>query len=72
MINKIQETKNEIITGTDQNIDFLKINNNNNHALNLHNTLMSLEVLTIITKTTRITHSTATLIDSIYLSKNLT
>ena len=71
MINKIQETKNEIITGTDQNIDFLKISNNN-HALNLHNTLMPLEVLTIITKTTRITHSKATLIDSIYLSKNLT
>ena len=33
---------------------------------------MSLEVLTIITKHTRITHRTATLIDNIYLSKNFT
>ena len=69
VINKIQETKNEIDIGTDQNIDSLKINNN--HALNLHNTLMSLEVLPIITKPTRITHSTDTLINNIYLSKNL-
>ena len=40
LVNKIQETKNEIVIGTDQNIDFLKINNIN-HALISHNTLMS-------------------------------
>ena len=33
---------------------------------------MSLEVLPIITKPMRITHSTSTLIDNIYLPKNLT
>ena len=71
VINKIQETKYEIVIGNDQNINFLKINNNN-HALNIRNTLMSLEVLPIITKPTRTTHSTATLIDNTCLSKNLT
>ena len=45
---------------------------NNNHTLNSHSTLMSLEVMPIITKPTRVTHSTATLIDYIYLSNNLT
>ena len=63
--------KNEIVISTDQNIIFLKINNNN-HALNLYNRLMSLEVLPIITESTRMSHSTATLTDNIYLSKNLT
>ena len=33
---------------------------------------MSLEISPIITKPTRITHSTTALIDNIYLSKNLT
>ena len=55
----------------DQNVDFLKINENK-HSLDLYNTLMSLENLPVITKPTQITHSTATLIDNIYLSKILT
>ena len=40
VINKFLETKHEIVIGTDQNIGFLKISNNN-HALNIHTTLMS-------------------------------
>ena len=68
IIQQITESNNETIIGMDQNVDFLKINENK-HSLDLHNAVMSLEILPVITKPTWITHSTAILIDNIYLSK---
>jgi hypothetical protein len=66
----INEENKEIIIGTDQNLDYLKteMHENTSKMLDINfNHLM----LPTITKPTRITHSTATLIDNIYISKNL-
>ncbi len=60
-----QENKNLII-GTDQNLDYLKIEKHNNTA-DFLDTNLSSGILPTITKPTRITHKTATLIDNIYI-----
>lgn len=70
LICKIRQEKKKIIIGTDQNLDYLKIDNHNNtrkfFELNMENNLVP-----TILKPTRITHSTATLIDNIYIDANL-
>ena len=53
-----------VIIGTDQNFDFLKIEINNNTS-ELLNTYLSSSIIPTINKPTRVTHSTATLIDNI-------
>ena len=55
-----------IIIGTDQNFDYMKINNNNNISL-LFDTFCSAGLIPVIDKPTRITHSSATCIDNIYV-----
>jgi exonuclease III len=61
---------NEIIIGTDQNFDYLKIDSHksSNELLQL---FISNGLIPTITKPTRITHSSATLIDNIYVSSKL-
>ena len=58
-----------IIVGTDQNFDYLKIDHHKNTE-DLLNTFMSNGLIPTITKSTRITHTSATLIDNIYVSSN--
>jgi hypothetical protein len=55
-----------IIIGTDQNFDLLKIENNPNTE-ELLNTYLTASIVPTITKPTRITNTTATLIDNIYV-----
>jgi exonuclease III len=70
LLSKIRSENKKIIIGTDQNLDYLKINTHSNtmkfFELNLLNNLIP-----TITKPTRVTHSTATLIDNIYVDADL-
>lgn len=69
-ITKLKELNiNDIIIGTDQNFDYLKINESNSISdlLNMH---ISNGILPVITQPTRITHTTATLIDNLYVALN--
>lgn len=67
ILSKLQNYKNNIIIGTDQNFDFIKIDQHKNTE-ELLSILLSNGLLPTITKPTRITHSTATCIDNIYIS----
>ena len=62
----ILEENKELIIGTDQNLDFIKLNQHKLTENFLELNLSSGSIPTI-TKPTRITHQTATLIDNIYL-----
>ena len=66
IINKLNHTTCDVILGTDQNFDLLKYNTDKN-TKDLLDTFISAGFLPAITKPTRITHSSATLIDNIYL-----
>ncbi len=70
ILEKINSENKDIIIGTDQNLDYLKINDHANTAKFLEINL-SFGVLPTITKPTRITHSTATLIDNIYVKSKM-
>ena len=70
LLAKFKKEKKDIIIGTDQNLDYLKINQHKNTATFLEVNLSS-NLLPTVTKPTRITHSTATLIDNIYISSNI-
>ena len=67
-ISQIKNVKN-VIMGTDQNIDYIKLSSNN-HASDLLNHLTSFGMIPTITKPTRITHTSATLVDNIYVKYN--
>ncbi len=67
ILNKLQNYKNNIIIGTDQNFDYLKIDKHKTTE-DLFNKFISHGLLPLITKPTRITNSSATLIDNIYTS----
>ena len=67
--NVIIEIKNEhniVIIGTDQNLDYLKINMHNK-TMEFFDMNMSYNLMPVIYKPTRVTHSTSTLIDNIYI-----
>ena len=70
IISKIRDEAKKIIIGTDQNMDYLKINTHRNtqklFELNLTN-----NVLPTIFKPTRVTNSSATLIDNIYVDTEI-
>lgn len=70
LIAKIRNERKKIIIGTDQNLDYLKLNIHANtmkfYDLNLSNNL-----LPTILKPTRVTHTSATLIDNIYIDAAL-
>ena len=64
---KLQVLNKDIIIGTDQNFDYLKINTHKNTS-DLLNQFFSNGLVPCITKPTRITHTTATLIDNMYVN----
>lgn len=70
IVKRIRQEHKRIIIGTDQNLDYLKIDIHRNtmkfFELNLSNKL-----LPSIVKPTRVTNSTATLIDNIYIDADL-
>ena len=67
------ETK-DIITGSDQNFDYLKIDHQTNTCTLLHvlDNFLTSGLIPMINKPTRIVHTTATLIDNIYTNINIT
>ena len=67
ILEMIKNYKHKIILGTDQNFDLLKLNNQIN-TKELLNIFYANKFIPCITKPTPITHSSATLIDNIYLS----
>ena len=58
----------EIVLGSDQKFDYLKVNSHNNTS----DLLDAVGVLPTIRKLTRITHASATLIDNIYVKCDTT
>ena len=65
ILTKVELENKDIIIGTDQNLDFLKLDSYPKTEKFLQDNL-DRGILPNITKPTRITHSTATLIDNIY------
>ena len=67
IVQKIKDEKKDLIIGADQNLDLLKIHTHaqTSKFLDLN---LSYNILPTITKPTRVTHNTATLIDNIYIS----
>jgi hypothetical protein len=63
----VQNEKKDIVIGTDQNMDLLKFEQHTNIA-DLIDLNFSYGVVPTITKPTRITHNSATLIDNLYVS----
>ena len=63
----IKKKYDEIIINGDFNFDLLKCEENG-HTMNFINSLSSLSLIPVITKPTRITDKTATLIDNIFVS----
>ncbi len=70
LLHRIKNEKKDIIIGTDQNLDYLKVHHHSNTAKFLDINLTN-DLLPSITKPTRITHRTCTLIDNIYVSNAL-
>ena len=66
IINKLKSIKANIILGTDQNFDFLKYNKDKN-TKDLLEGFMGGDFIPAITKPTRTTHLSATLLDNLYL-----
>jgi len=66
IVNKLKNSTCKVILGTDQNFDLLKYNIDKN-TKELLDSFISTGFLPTITKPTRITHKSATLIDNIYL-----
>ena len=69
LINNIIETKLNVIIATDQNMDILKIKINK-YSSDLFDIFFTNGIIPTITRPTRITHTSVTLIDSIYIKHN--
>ncbi len=69
VISRICSTNADVILGTDQNFDYMKINSNNNVS-DLFDVFYTQGLLPTATRPTRITHATATLIDNVYVKAN--
>jgi len=68
ILSRLKNTKTFIIA-TDQNMDLLNIESHK-HTVELLNNMFASSLIPTINKPTRITHSTATLIDNIYVKFN--
>ena len=66
ILHKTESLNSQVIIGTDQNFDYLKINSYKPSTDLLH-LYLSANTISTITKPTRITHTSATLIDNIYV-----
>ena len=71
LINKLKSTDCEVVLGMDHNLDFLKSHLHEN-TQNFINSNLDNDLFPVITRPTHITHSTATLIDNIFLESRLT
>ncbi len=69
VIYKIKKLNKDTIIGTDQNFDYLMLESHTSTTA-LLDTFISHGLAPCITRPTRVTHNTATLIDNIYLSAN--
>ena len=71
LIRKLKSTNSEVILGMDHNLDFLKshLHENTQSFINYN---LDNDLFPVITRPTRITHSTAMLIDNIFLESRLT
>ncbi len=67
ILEKVSNGNKNIIIGTDQNFDYMKLDNHNNTSILLE-TFLQNRLTPCITKATRVTYSTATLIDNLYLN----
>jgi len=63
------DKQNDIVLATDQNFDFLKINQHS-YTADLFDTFIAHGLIPTITRPTRIQHTSATLIDNIYIKTN--
>ena len=70
VLKKVQTEEKEVVIGMDQNMDFLKVYKHNS-TMELLDINLANDMLPVITKPTRITQSSAMLIDNIYLSKGI-
>ena len=70
MLTKNSKTKKEIILGLDHNLDLLK-SEQHHPTQRFFDTLLENKMLPTITRPTRITTNSATLIDNIFISENL-
>ena len=68
MLNRINDENVDLIIGTDQNINYLNIDTN--HATDLPNTFLSVGMVPTISRSTRITYTSATLMDNLYVRIN--
>ncbi len=69
ILDKLRGTKKNVIIGTDQNFDYLKLDIHSN-TQDLLNKFVSTGLLPTINKPTRITHTSATLIDNLYIKNS--
>ena len=69
VLTKICNSNCDVLIGTDQNFNFMYINNNKNVS-DLFDVFYTLGLVPTITRPTRVTHTTATLIDNIYIRAN--
>ena len=70
IVSKVKSERKKIIVGTDQNLDYLKINQHGN-TMKFFELNMSNNLIPTIYKPTRVTHTSATLIDNIYVDCEL-
>ena len=66
ILHKTESSNSQVIIGTDKNFDYLKINSYKPSTDLLH-LYLAANTIPTITKPTRITHTSATLIDNIYV-----
>ena len=69
MVSKMCDTHCDLVIGTDQNMDYMKVDSNTNVS-DLLDVFITNGVLPTITRPTRITHTSATLIDNMYVKSN--
>ena len=70
LLNNLCSENKMVVIGTDQNLDYLKVNMHKNTAKFLNMNLDS-GLVPMITRPTRITHSSCTLIDNLYTNINV-
>ena len=66
ILHKMESSNSQVIIGTDKNFDYLKINSYKPSTDVMH-LYLAAHIIPTITKPTRITHTSATLIDNIYV-----
>ena len=70
LMNKLKKAKADLIIGTDHNLDFLK-SDKHSQTQNYLEQILESELIPCITRPTRITKSSATLIDNILISRQI-